>query len=82
MALRSCNTSCVELYVQRNCRFLGLAFSNLKSTLYVFSLHGYAKMLTADIPGAFLSVDWPVDAKVKMNAILDNGAKDFYQAKE
>ena len=26
-------------------------------TLYAFSLHGHAKVLTADIPGAFLSVD-------------------------
>ena len=46
-------------------------------SLYAFSLHGHAKVLTTDIPGAFLSVDWPVDAKVKMNSILDNGAKDF-----
>ena len=36
-------------------------------TLNAFSLHGYAKVLTADISGAFLSVDQP---------------GDFYQAKE
>ena len=51
-------------------------------TLNTLSLHGHAKVLTADIPGAFLSVDWPVDAKVKVNSILDNGGTDFCQAKE
>ena len=51
-------------------------------TLYAFSLHGYANILTADTPGAFLSVEWSVDAKVKMNSILDNGDTDFCQTKE
>ena len=48
-------------------------------TLYALSLHGHAKVLTIDIPGAFLQ---PVDAKAKVNSTVDNGATDFCQAKE
>ena len=51
-------------------------------TLYALSLHGHAKVLTADIPGAFLSIDMPVDAKAKVNSTIDNGDADFCQAKE
>ena len=40
----------------------GLSLASNTPTLYAFSLHGYAKVLTADILGAFLSVNWPVDA--------------------
>ena len=60
----------------------GMFLASGTPTLYAFSLHGYIKVLTADIPGAFPSVDWPVDAKVKVNSILNNGVKDFCQAKE
>ena len=55
----------------------GMFIASGTPTLYAFSLHGYAKVLTADIPGAFISVDWPVDTKAKVNSILDNGATDF-----
>ena len=60
----------------------GMFLASDTPTLYAFSLHGHAKVLTADIPGAILSVDWPVDAKVKVNSIFDNGATDFCQARE
>ena len=60
----------------------GMFLASSTPTLYAFSLHGYAKVLTADIPGAFLSVDGPVDAKVKMNSIINDRAKDFCQAKQ
>ena len=60
----------------------GLSLASNTPTLYAFSLHGYAKVLTADIPGAFLSADWQVDVKVKVNSVLDNGATDFCQARD
>ena len=60
----------------------GMFLASGTPTLYAFSLHRHAKVLTADIPGAFLSVDWPVNAKIKMNPMPDNRFKDFCQAKE
>ena len=60
----------------------GMFLTSGTPTLYAFNLHGYAKVLTVDILGTFISIDWPVDAKVKLNPIPDNGVKDFCQAKE
>ena len=60
----------------------GMFLASDTPTLYAFSFHRYAKVLTANILGAFLSVDWSVDAKVKVNSILHNGATDFCQARE
>ena len=55
----------------------GVFLTSGTPTLYTFSLHGHEEFLTEDIPGAHLSIDLPVDAKAKMNSILDNGATDF-----
>ena len=63
----------------------GLSLASNTPTLYTFILHGYAKVLTADILGAFLSVNRPVDAKVQVNTIYNpnpNETTDFCQAKE
>ena len=51
-------------------------------TLYALSLHEHAKVLTTDIPGAFLHFDLPVDTKAKVNSTINNGATDFCQANE
>ena len=37
----------------------GMFLASGTPTLYAFSLHGYAKVLIADIPGVFLSVNQP-----------------------
>ena len=60
----------------------GTSLASDTPTLYAFSLYGHAKVLTADILGAYISIDLPVDAKAKVNSTLDNGATDFCQAKE
>ena len=60
----------------------GISLAIDTPTLYALSLHGHVKVLTADIPGAFLYFDLPVDAKAKVNSTLDNGATDFCHAKE
>ena len=63
----------------------GISLASDTPTLYAFSLHGYAKVRTADILGEFLSVNWPVDAKVKVNSIYNpnpNGDTDFFLARE
>ena len=60
----------------------GMSLASETPTLCAFSLHGHAKVLTADIPGAFLSVDSTVDGKAKVNSTLNSGATDFYQARE
>ena len=39
----------------------GMLLASGTPTLYSFSLHGYAKVPTADIPRAFLSIDQPGD---------------------
>ena len=39
----------------------GMFLASGTPTLYTFSLHGYAKVLTADIHEVFLPVDQPVD---------------------
>ena len=51
-------------------------------TLYALSLYGHTKVLTADVPGAFLHFDLTVDIKAKVNSTLDTGDTDFCQAKE
>ena len=60
----------------------GISLAIDTPTLYALSLHGHAKVLTADIPGSFLHFDLPVDTKAKVNSTLNNGARDFCQAKE
>ena len=60
----------------------GIFLASDTPTLYAFSLHRYTKVLTADIPGTFLSIDLLVDAKAKVNSTLDNGATNFCQARE
>ena len=39
---------------------IGLSLASDTPTLYAFSLHGYAEVLTADVPGAFMQVDLTV----------------------
>ena len=60
----------------------GISLASDTPTLYAFSLHRHAKFLTADIPGAYLSIYLLVDTKAKVNSTLGNGDKGFYQAKE
>ena len=51
-------------------------------TLYAFSLHGHAKFLTADVPGAFMQVDLTAKNEAKVISTLKGGGMDFCQAKE
>ena len=60
----------------------GISLASDTPTFYAFSLHGHAKVLTANILAAYLSIDLPVDAKAKANSTLHLGATDFCQAKE
>ena len=60
----------------------GMSLAIDTPTLYAFSLHGHEKVLTADIPGAFLQFDLPVDNKAKVLSTLEDGGVDFCQAKE
>ena len=53
-----------------------------RPTLYAFILHGHAKVLTADIPGAFMQVDLPAKNEAKVISTLKGGGVDFCQAKE
>ena len=46
-------------------------------TLYALSLHGHAKVLIADILGAFLHFDLSVDDKAKVISTLEGGGADF-----
>ena len=55
----------------------GISLASDTPTFYAFSLHGHAKVLTTDIPGAFLHFNLPVDAKAKVNSTRNNGAMDF-----
>ena len=60
----------------------GISLAIDTPTLYALSLHGHAKGLIADIPGAFLHFDLPFDDKAKVISTLDNGDADFCKAKE
>ena len=60
----------------------GISLAIGTPTLYALSLYGHAKVLTVEIPGAFLHFDLTVDTKAKVNSTLDNGDTDFCQAKE
>ena len=60
----------------------GISLAIDTPTLYALSLHGHAKVLTADIPVAFLHFDLLVDDKAKMIPTLKDGGADFCQAKE
>ena len=50
-------------------------------TLYAFSLHGHAKVLTTNVPGAFMQVDLTVKNEAKVISTLKGGGVDFCQAK-
>ena len=60
----------------------GMSLAIDTPTLYAFSLHGHAKVLTADIPGAFMQINLPVDNEAKIISTLKGGGMDFCQAKE
>ena len=60
----------------------GISLAIDTPTLYALSLHGYAKVLTADIPGAFLHFDLPVDNKANVISTPKNCGANFCQAKE
>ena len=60
----------------------GISLAVDTSTLYALSLYWHVKVLTADIPGAFLHFDLTVDTKAKVNSTLDNRDTDFCKAKE
>ena len=51
-------------------------------TLHAFSLHGHAKVLTADVPGAFMQVDLIAKNEAKVISTLKGGGMDFCQARE
>ena len=61
---------------------VGMFFAIDTPTLYAFSLHGHAKVLTADVPGAFMQVDLLAKNEVKVISTLKGGGMDFCQAKE
>ena len=60
----------------------GISLAIDTPTLYALSLHGHAKVLTADIPGAFLHLDLPVDNKANVISTPEDCGADFCQAKE
>ena len=55
----------------------GISLAIDTPTLYAFSLHGHAKVLTTDIPGAFMQFDLPADNKAKMISTLKDDGVDF-----
>ena len=61
---------------------VGMSLATDTPTLYAFSLHGHAKVLTADIPGAFMQVDLSAKNEAKIISTLKGGSIDFCQAKE
>ena len=60
----------------------GMSLAIDTPTLYAFSLHGHAKVLTADVPGAFMQVDLSVKNEAKVISTLKDSGVDFCQAKE
>ena len=65
-----------------SCASDGISLAIDTPTLYALSLYGHVKVLTVDIPGAFLHFDLPVDDKAKVISTLEDGGADFCQAKE
>ena len=61
---------------------VGLSLATDMPTLYAFSLHGHAKVLTVDIPKALMQVDLPAKNETKFISTLKDGGADFCQAKE
>ena len=55
----------------------GISLAIDTPTLYALSLYRHAKVLTVDIPGAFLYFDLTVDTKAKVNSTLNTGDTDF-----
>ena len=61
---------------------VGLSLATDMPTLYAFSLHGHAKVLTVDIPEAFMQVNLPAKNETNVISTLEGGSADFCQAKE
>ena len=51
----------------------GLFLTSDTLTLYAFSLHGHAEVLTADVPGAFIRVDLTVKYEANVFPALGRG---------
>ena len=77
---RGCNEQTLKQIISGASDGTSLAIDT--PTLYALSLHGHAKVLTADIPGAFLHFDLSVYDKAKVISTLEDGGADFCQAKE
>ena len=61
---------------------VGISLATDTPTLYVFSLHGHAKVLTANVPGAFMQVDLIAKNEANVISTLKGGGIDFCQARE
>ena len=55
----------------------GMILASNTPTLYTFSLHGYTKVLTADIPGAFLSKGEFYNQQWSYGFLLGQGLNSF-----
>ena len=61
---------------------VGLSLAADMPTLYAFSMHEHAKVLTVDIPESFMQVGLTAKNETNVISTLEGGVADFYQAQE